>query len=232
LRSEVEDHQQKNSDQYDEISQYHTDFLYLKLSLKSLEVRVDTEMSPKIRTQFLADIDTWKAQWKHCTEQLRVRRLAKFSQDGSHEDESSSTRSWSSSRRRLYMSSVTGSPRLKSDSLTNLLSSPKSPRSPRTPTRSIYTSKRVVSTPIPVAFEKDTEPETHWAATPKLLPALIMEEDPSVDEVDEPTTDIPESDDEEDDEFEEEESPVAIQKSAWEQLWDDLADFAGIHDPN
>jgi hypothetical protein len=193
-------------------------------------------MSPKIRAQFLTDIDTWKAQWKHCTEQLRARRLAKLSQDGSHEDDSSSTRSLGSSRRKLYMSSVNGSPRMKNDSFTNLLSSPKSPRSPRTPTRAVYAARRVVSTPTSTTeleIERATKSlESRDVIVPTLLPALVMEEgEASVDEVDEPNTDVPDSDDEEN-EMEPKEPHVEIRKSAWEQLWDDLADFAGIHDPS
>jgi len=49
MKAEVAVWVSKHAHLYDEVSQYHNDFLYLKLPLKALEIRVDINMSLKIR---------------------------------------------------------------------------------------------------------------------------------------------------------------------------------------
>jgi hypothetical protein len=222
LKTDVNEQMTKNDLLYDEVSQYHTDFLYLKLSLKSLEVRVDTDMSPKIRAQFLQDIDRWKTQWRKSTERIRARRMTgKTSRDSSVvDDDTSSLKSWGSSRRRIFMN---GSPKAKEDSSTNSLTNG-SPKSPKSPTRlRPVTPQRYVSTPILSNLpnhENNTPGLDDSKDTP--VPSLVLEDEHNREDTDEPATD-------DFDEFQEPE--VQVRKSAWEQLWDDLAEFAGIHDP-
>jgi hypothetical protein len=191
-------------------------------------------MSPKIRTQFLQDIDRWKTQWRKSTERLRARRLAgKTSQEPSVvDDDSSSIRSWGSTRRRIFMS---GSPKSKGDSQTNSVTngSPKSPRTPNKPYRPT-TPQRYVSAPIGSElqdYDVDDESQLSLDELKELpvpsVPSLVSEEEPSQGETEELDTDEAVTEDLE----LLDEPPVQIRKSAWEQLWDDLADFAGIHDP-
>jgi hypothetical protein len=145
------------------------------------------------------------------------------------DDDTSSIRSWGSTRRRVFMN---GSPKLKGDSGTSSLTNG-SPKSPRTPNKSHrpVTPQRYVSAPIISEVRDDDvdEPNLSLDQLKELsVPSLVSEEEPSQEETEELDTDEPVTDDME--EFEE--PVVEVRKSAWEQLWDDLADFAGIHDPD
>lgn len=209
------EHEAKNSELYDEVQQYHTDFLYLKLSLKSLEVRVDPDMNPKIRTQFMEDIVRWKSQWRKSTERVRARRMGnKAAHDSTIDDDSSSVKSWGSSRRRIFMNA---SPRSNRGSRTNSISN--SPRSPKTPIVAFRPTGTIRHASAPTFAEM--EEEIHEAEPPGLLPGDDVSHDEHGSATDDQTV-------------VEEEEEIALRietpKSAWEQLWDDLADFAGIHD--
>jgi hypothetical protein len=89
----------------------------------------------------------------------------------------------------------------------------------------------VVSTPVlgvNKPEENGVESKLDPVPKPTLLPPAIIEEEQSLPKVDQQPI---EDDVEEEVEFEEAPRVETPQKTPWQQLWQDLAEFAGVHDP-
>jgi hypothetical protein len=124
-----------------------------------------------------------------------------------------------------------GSPQLKSLPDQNILNG--SPKSPRKETNGVRpgTPQRYVSAPV-LPASRDHEIDGQDVEDLRSLPVpSLTEEELTHDEVEEQDTDEHMTDDLEEVD-EQRPPPVEVRKSAWELLWDDLADFAGIHDPD
>lgn len=176
-----------------ELHHSRSDFLFLKMQLRALEVQVAPYLKADAGDPLKESIERWKADWK--TADMRLR-------NASHEDNEHKTNG------DVTLMDLTET----SDLTQQSPGSTRLPKSRLTITRPDATNHHTADPFITEGTPPQNEaPERGSSAEP-----TIQNAGPKADE----------------DFFDEHEGPPDTQtsKTPWQELWDSLAEFAGIHD--